>query len=48
MENKSQNQSGRRNYMPPAIEVIELPEAPQLLAQSQNAASRDDYESEDW
>lgn len=47
MENKQTLTKGRPTYETPAIEVIELPEAPQLLAQSQGA-SRPDYESESW
>ena len=47
MEQKQTTTPGKFAYEQPAIEVIELPETPQLLAQSQGA-SRPDYESESW
>jgi len=47
MENKQTTTLGKLTYETPAIEVIELPEAPQILAASQSA-SRPDYESEEW
>jgi len=47
MENKQTSTQGKLAYETPAIEVIELPSAPQMLAASQGA-SRPDYDSEEW